>query len=115
MPLLGHAPHSFEAEAFELATDGTVPTTRSFPHRRQCNQSKPKYPDGTSIDWLHEESEERTRNHSLRLQHGIRGLLLPMIEAWRMWLVVIATGIGIGLAGAWLDVLVKWCVSRLLV
>ena len=26
-----------------------------------------------------------------------------------MWLVVIVTGTGIGLTGAWLDILVKWC------
>ena len=27
-----------------------------------------------------------------------------------MWLVIILTGVGIGVLGAWLDVLVKWCV-----
>ena len=27
-----------------------------------------------------------------------------------MWLVIVLTGMGVGVAGAWLDVLVKWCV-----
>ncbi|TFK74955.1 Cl-channel protein [Pluteus cervinus] len=88
------------AEAFELTENGTIPPS--------THKSHAKYEDGTSIDWLHEESAERARNHSMRLQHGVRGLLLPMMDAWRMWFIVIVTGIGIGIAGAWLDVLVKW-------
>jgi chloride channel 3/4/5 len=67
-----------------------------------------KYEDGNTIDWLHEESAERERNQVLRSQRGIRGLLLPLMDAARMWIVVVATGIGIGIAGALLDVLVKW-------
>jgi chloride channel 3/4/5 len=68
-----------------------------------------KYPDGSSIDWLQEEAAERQRNHELHSQAGVRGALLPALDSVRMWVVVIGTGIGIGLAGAWLDVLVKWC------
>ncbi|KAG2011665.1 voltage-gated chloride channel [Coprinopsis cinerea AmutBmut pab1-1] len=67
-----------------------------------------KYRDGSSIDWLHEENAERERNHALQSEAGIRGALLPALDSIRMWIVVIATGIGIGLAGAWLDILVKW-------
>ncbi|KAF9005995.1 Cl-channel protein [Cyathus striatus] len=33
---------------------------------------------------------------------------MPILEAARMWFVVIMTGMGIGIAGAWLDVLVRW-------
>ncbi|KAF6761563.1 Cl-channel protein [Ephemerocybe angulata] len=67
-----------------------------------------KYTDGSSIDWLQEEAAERERSHALHSQAGVRGALLPALDSARMWIVVIATGIGIGLAGAWLDVLVKW-------
>jgi len=66
-----------------------------------------KYPDGTTIDWLHEQSTERHRVHLLH----VRGLLAPLADASRTWFVVVATGMGIGFAGAWLDVLVRWLVS----
>ncbi|KAJ3843242.1 Cl-channel protein [Lentinula raphanica] len=67
-----------------------------------------KYRDGSSIDWLHEEALERERDHLKKSQKSIRSLLSIWADSARVWLVVIATGIGIGVAGAWLDVLVKW-------
>jgi chloride channel 3/4/5 len=72
-----------------------------------------KYPDGSSIDWLQEENAERERNYAWQNEAGIRGALLPALDSARMWLVIIATGIGVGLAGAWLDILVKWYVLSL--
>lgn len=89
-----------DEEVFELTEDGRL--------RDSPKAQRPKYEDGNSIDWLREESAERERIHSQRSQHGIRGLLLPWMDSVRMWLVVVLTGIGIGLTGAWLDVLVKW-------
>jgi chloride channel 3/4/5 len=73
-------------------------------HSTETDPPTSKYQDGSSIDWLHEESTERHRIHLLR----IRGLLGPFVDASRMWFVVVATGVGIGFAGAWLDVLVNW-------
>ncbi|KIM44556.1 hypothetical protein M413DRAFT_66882 [Hebeloma cylindrosporum] len=89
----------YEEDQYELTEDGRIP----IPYRRA-----PKYQDGNTIDWLHEEGLERERNHALRSQAGVRGILLPALESVRMWFIVIVTGIGIGIAGAWLDVLVKW-------
>ncbi|KIK08951.1 hypothetical protein K443DRAFT_671998 [Laccaria amethystina LaAM-08-1] len=89
-----------DGEQYELTEDGRLPP---FTPAR-----KPKYKDGSSIDWLHEEAAERERDHALHSQAGVRGALLPAIESARMWVVVIVTGMGIGMAGAWLDVLVKW-------
>jgi len=37
---------------------------------------------------------------------------LPFVDASRMWLVIVITGMGVGLTGAWLDVLVKWSVDE---
>lgn len=85
---------------YELTADGDLYSAEPEPGG--------KYHDGSSIDWLQEEAAERERNHALHSQAGIRGALLPALDSARMWMVVIATGIGIGLAGAWLDVLVKW-------
>lgn len=91
----------YEGEQFELTENGrlldTVPSPRTA-----------RYPDGSTIDWLQQDAAERERNQALRSQAGVRGILIPMLEASRMWLIVIVTGIGIGLTGASLDILVKW-------
>ncbi|PPQ62897.1 hypothetical protein CVT24_006295 [Panaeolus cyanescens] len=89
----------YEEDQYELTEDGRVPSKHSF---------TPKYQDGSTIDWLHEEGLERERNYRLQSQAGVRGVLFPTLESARLWLLVILTGVGIGIAGAWLDVLVKW-------
>ncbi|KAJ7272542.1 Cl-channel protein [Mycena haematopus] len=90
------------AELFELTENGQVPSPAQQTHFAS------QYVDGSTIDWLREETAERERTNTQRAHYGIRGLLLPWFDAARMWLVVILTGIGIGLTGGWLDVLVKW-------
>jgi chloride channel 3/4/5 len=78
-------------------------------HFHPSNNTKcPTYDDGNSIDWLREESAERERRRGLKYQRGVRGLLLPFMDASRIWFVVVVTGVGIGVTGAWLDVLVRW-------
>ncbi|KAI0047852.1 Cl-channel protein [Auriscalpium vulgare] len=69
---------------------------------------RPHYRDGDTIDWWHEDSAERERWKGLLSQHGLKGLLAPLLDASKMWFVVVCTGIGVGIAGGWLDVLVKW-------
>ncbi|KAF8889352.1 Cl-channel protein [Infundibulicybe gibba] len=91
---------SHDEEIYELTENGNL--------AGETRNVRTKYEDGTSIDWLHEEALERQRSQSLRAHAGARGLLLPALEAAKMWIVVIMTGAGIGIAGAWLDVLVKW-------
>ena len=94
------SPSNYHEEAYELTAAGDLLNAR--PHYA------PKYQDGSSIDWLYEELAERQRTHEQRANRGLRGLWLPWRDSAQRWFVVIATGIGIGLAGAWLDVLVKW-------
>lgn len=89
----------YEEDQYELTEDGRVPS--KYP-------TNPTYQDGSTIDWLREEGLERERNYRLQSQAGIRGILIPTLESARLWLLVILTGFGIGIAGAWLDVLVKW-------
>jgi chloride channel 3/4/5 len=93
----------YPGDEYELTEGGRV----SVPYQRTT-----KYHDGNTIDWLHEENLERERVHAMQAQSGTRGLLLPIMDSVKMWFIVIMTGVAIGLAGAWLDVLVKWCVSR---
>ncbi|TFK26246.1 Cl-channel protein [Coprinopsis marcescibilis] len=88
-----------EAQQYELTEYGLL---------SKPPQYGDKYPDGSSIDWLHEEAVERERSYALQSEVGIRGALLPALDSVRMWIVVIATGVAIGLVGAWLDLLVKW-------
>lgn len=95
-----------EEEAFELGENGNL-------QGASTKKSPIKYKEGSSIDWLHEEALERERDHAKKSQRSIGGLLSIWGDSARVWLVVIATGIGIGVAGAWLDVLVKWCVKSL--
>ncbi|KAG8691760.1 hypothetical protein FRC11_010631 [Ceratobasidium sp. 423] len=66
------------------------------------------YRDGTTIDWTEEEAVERIHNQTLRSQPGLRGIVLPLLDQARIWVVLIATGILVGFVGAWLDVLVAW-------
>ncbi|QRV88650.1 ClC voltage-gated chloride channel protein [Ceratobasidium sp. AG-Ba] len=66
------------------------------------------YHDGTTIDWTQEEAAERTQKHLMQSQLGLRGIMLPLLDQSRVWMVLIATGISVGFVGAWLDVLVAW-------
>jgi chloride channel 3/4/5 len=89
----------YEEDQYELTEDGRIP----IPYRKIA-----KYQDGNTIDWIQEEILERERKHALQSQAGARGVFLPALESAKMWFIVIVTGIGIWIAGAWLDVLVKW-------
>ncbi|KAG8994626.1 hypothetical protein FRB93_001541 [Tulasnella sp. JGI-2019a] len=66
------------------------------------------YKDGSSIDWMYEEAIERAHKQRLKSQPGLRGLLMPIMETWRLWTVLILTGIFVGYTGGTLDVLVAW-------
>lgn len=101
--LLSNGKEDYEEEAYDISNleqhSRRPPELVTLPHR---------YKDGTSIDWLYEEAAERERRHQLNTLHGLRGLLTLALNSVQMWMVIIATGIGIGVIGAWLDVLVKW-------
>ena len=94
------------SSSFELLERGGLLRTPGTP---ELAASVP-YSEGTTIDWHREEAVERERKRSHHAQRGLRGVLGPIVDSSRMWLVIILTGVGIGILGAWLDVLVKWCV-----
>ena len=102
-PLFPNGKDNYEGEAFDVSQP------EGHPHRPPELVTLPHcYKDGTSIDWLYEEAAERQRRHQLHTLHGLRGLLTLALNSVQMWMVIITTGIGIGVIGAWLDVLVKW-------
>lgn len=93
-----------EEETFQLSESGQL----LHPPTQTPNQKCPTYEDGNTIDWLREENAERERRRGLKSHRGARGLLLPFIDALRLWFIIVVTGMGIGVTGALLDVLVKW-------
>ncbi|KDQ61345.1 hypothetical protein JAAARDRAFT_149999 [Jaapia argillacea MUCL 33604] len=98
----------FKAE-HDIPAEEMLELTSEIDHWTDIDHTKrTKYEDGSTIDWLREEGAERERQQRLRSQPGLRGLLLPILDTSTMWLIVVATGVGVGIAGAWLDVLVKW-------
>jgi chloride channel 3/4/5 len=102
-PLFSSGKDEYEEEGYDIShlegRSHRPPELVTLPH---C------YKDGSSIDWLYEEAAERERRRQLNTLHGLRGLLTLALNSAQMWMVIIATGIGIGVIGAWLDVLVKW-------
>ena len=64
--------------------------------------------DCETIDWWSEDTAERERWKQVTSKRGLRGIVAPFFHASKVWLVVIFTGIGVGVCGAWLDVLVQW-------
>lgn len=102
-PLFSNGKDDYEGEAYDVSQ------LEEHSHRPPGFVTPPhRYKDGASIDWLYEEAAERQRRHQLHTLHGLRGLLTLALNSAQMWMVIIATGIGIGVIGAWLDVLVKW-------
>ncbi|KAI0079343.1 Cl-channel protein [Panus rudis PR-1116 ss-1] len=95
-----------EAESYELLGDGSLRDSNSSSSLNL--KQRHKYKDRSTIDWLLEEGIERERQRSLQSHRGIRGAIAPILDNSGMWLVIILTGAGIGITGAWLDVLVKW-------
>ncbi|KAI0352159.1 hypothetical protein OH77DRAFT_1428938 [Trametes cingulata] len=93
-----------DAEAYEFVDH---PESRPFLSSRSL-EKQVAYEEGSTIDWLREEAAERERKRVLGSQRGLRGLLAVVQDSVGMWLVVILTGLGIGIVGAWLDVLVRW-------
>ncbi|OBZ72186.1 H(+)/Cl(-) exchange transporter 3 [Grifola frondosa] len=92
-----------DAEAYELVEDESQNLLSSHTLAK-----RPCYEEGSTIDWLHEELAERERKHEIRSRHGLHGLLDLVLDSSSLWFVIILTGLGVGVAGAWLDVWVKW-------
>ena len=95
-----------DVEVYELSVDAENATLLS-----SCApDTQATYEEGSTIDWFREEAAERERKRVMESQHGLQGLISMVLDSAGMWLVIILTGVGIGVLGAWLDVLVKWCV-----
>ncbi|KAN0129315.1 chloride channel [Lactarius tabidus] len=94
---------SYPAEEYELS-----PNLEEWSKSAHRHRLRPNYHDGDTIDWWHEDASERERWKGMISQRGLRGLVSPLIDVTQLWFVMIFTGICVGLAGGWLDILVMW-------
>ncbi|KAI0339618.1 Cl-channel protein [Trametopsis cervina] len=95
-------PESSGSSSFELLEHGRPTSTTAA----AGSTDRIAYADGSTIDWQREEAAERERKrdaHSSR-----RGSVRRILDSARVWLVMVCTGVSIGVTGAWLDVLVRW-------
>jgi hypothetical protein len=63
----------------------------------------------SSPDWFHEETKARKHNQFVYSGQGLRRALSILFDNTAVWVVLVATGFGIGVVGGWLDILVAWC------
>ena len=67
------------------------------------------YDDLTAIDWIFEYAKERQRLRVLRSSAtGLLGYIRELADASQVWLVLIGTGIAVGLVAAFIDVASNW-------
>lgn len=67
------------------------------------------YDDLTTIDWIVEYTKERQRTRTLRSDFsGIGGYLIQLLDRSNVWLILIATGVLVGLIAAGIDTTSLW-------
>lgn len=67
------------------------------------------YDDQTAIDWIFEYTKERQRKRLLYSgNQGIVGYARRLLDASNVWLILIATGISVGIIAACIDVASDW-------
>ncbi|KAI1921629.1 chloride channel [Ophidiomyces ophidiicola] len=67
------------------------------------------YDNLTAIDWIFEYTKERQRIRHLRASSkGVLGHLRQLLDASHVWLVLIATGIVVGVLAACIDIVSNW-------
>jgi chloride channel 3/4/5 len=47
-------------------------------------------------------------DRKIQTRRGVKGIAVAAVHNTTLWVVVICTGIGVGIIGAWLDILVAW-------
>jgi len=67
------------------------------------------YDDLTAIDWIFEYTKERQRKRLLYSGgQGAVGHLRRLLDAGNVWIVLIATGVAVGIIAAFIDVASDW-------
>ncbi|RMD41658.1 hypothetical protein DV735_g3507, partial [Chaetothyriales sp. CBS 134920] len=66
------------------------------------------YDDLTAIDWIFEYSKERQRVKQLAGSPGLSGTLKQLADASNIWIVLILTGIAVGVLAACMSIVSDW-------
>lgn len=67
------------------------------------------YDDLTAIDWVFEYTKERQRKRLLYSSgQGVLGHVRQLLDASHVWVVLVATGIAVGLIAACIDIASDW-------
>lgn len=66
------------------------------------------YDDLTAIDWIYEYTRERLRVRSLHEQRGLIASLKQLWDSSEVWVVLIGTGVMVGLLAALMDIVLHW-------
>ena len=67
------------------------------------------YDDMTAIDWIFEYTKERQRLRLLRSgAEGLMGYARELLDASQVWLVLIATGVAVGVLAAGINIVSDW-------
>lgn len=75
----------------------------------QGPRRKVGYDDLTAIDWIFEYTKERQRLRNLYSRTtGLLGYAYQLLDASQVWLVLVATGLAVGVLAAGIDVASDW-------
>ncbi|KAK9323776.1 chloride channel [Lipomyces orientalis] len=66
------------------------------------------YEDLSAIDWIHEYQKERQREQVYQRQQGIWGKLKLLADSSEIWVILIATGVAVGVIAAGIDIVSNW-------
>lgn len=67
------------------------------------------YDDFTTIDWIYEYSKERQRvRHLFSIRDGIWAYFRPWFDSSHAWIILIASGVLVGLLAACIDIAGDW-------
>ncbi|KAK9469885.1 chloride channel [Lipomyces arxii] len=66
------------------------------------------YENLTAIDWIHEYAKARQRDQVFTHQLGLRGQFNLLFDSSQVWLILIATGLSVGVIAAMIDVVSNW-------
>ncbi|KAJ8101992.1 chloride channel [Lipomyces tetrasporus] len=66
------------------------------------------YEDLSAIDWIHEYQKERQHEQVYQRQQGIWGKLKLLADSSEIWVILIATGIVVGVIAAGIDIVSNW-------
>ncbi|KAJ5253684.1 hypothetical protein N7524_010864 [Penicillium chrysogenum] len=102
-PLDPHAPIGFNSGVSASKDGAPLDWYVEGPGRRVG------YDDFTAIDWIYEYTKERQRKRLLYSSgQGILGHARRLLDASNVWLVLIATGIAVGIIAASIDIATDW-------